>query len=101
MKSLYLFAAVAALGLSACDSRQENARENALEKRADGLENQADATRKASEKKADAIESSGKHGVDKLNPNTPADKEADAVRKSGEAKADALENKADAVRDQK
>jgi hypothetical protein len=43
--SLCLIAAVAALGLSACDSRQENARENALEKKADRLEDKADATR--------------------------------------------------------
>ena len=101
MKTLVVLSALAALTFSACDSRQENARENALEKKADTLENQADATRNAAERKADAIESTGKQGADKLNPNTPADKQADAVRKSGEATADTLENKADAVRDQK
>ncbi len=101
-KLFSLFAVVVAvLSLAACDSKQENARENALEKKADGMEDQADATRKMSEKKADAIESNGKQGMEKLNPVTPADKDADAVRKSGEAKADRLENGADAVREQK
>src|SRR5215208_7873720 len=68
MKILCSLFAITALTLSGCDSRQENQRENALEKKADGLENQADAVRKDSEKKADAIESSGKQGADKLNP---------------------------------
>lgn len=44
MKSLSL-CLIAAFGLSACDSRQENAREDALEKKADRLEDQADAVR--------------------------------------------------------
>lgn len=103
MKFLFVTAAAAAIALTftGCDSREENARENALEKKADTLEDQADATRSATEKKADAIESAGKQGADTLNPNTPADKQADAVRKSGEATADSLEKKADAVEDQK
>jgi hypothetical protein len=101
IRRFFVLCAVSSLTLVGCDSKQENQREATLEKKADALENQADATRKAHEKQADAIESSEKKGLDKLNPNTPADKEADAVRKTGEAKADRLEEKADAVRDQK
>ncbi len=45
MKPLYLLVAFAALTFSACESRQEEAREDALEKKADTLEDQAEATR--------------------------------------------------------
>lgn len=99
MKQLLLLP-ILALGFVACDSKQENQRDAALENKADAMEDQADATRKMSEKKADAIEDT-KQGSDKLKLNTPQDKAADAVRKGGEKKADALEDKADAVRDQK
>jgi hypothetical protein len=42
------------LGLTGCDSRQENAREDALEAKADGLEDAADKAK--SEKTEDALE---------------------------------------------
>ena len=102
MKTIPLFAVVlTAFSMAACDSSQENARENTLEKQADTMENQAEATRQSAEAKADGIESAGKQGADKLNPATPADQAADAVRKDGEAKADGLENQAEAAREQK
>ena len=97
MKHLYLLPLVI-LSLAACDSKQENQREQALENKADALEDQADATRKAGERKADAIEDS----KDKVTiTKSPEDKAADATRKNAEARADNLENKADATREQK
>jgi hypothetical protein len=99
MKYLYILPVIT-LAFAACDSKEENQRENALENKADAMEKQADATRKAGERKADAIEDT-KPGSEKLKVNTPQDKAADATRKDAEAKADGLENKADAVRDQK
>lgn len=58
LKTLPFFAVVAGLSLSGCDSKQENAREDALEKKADALEDQADnaptkAEEKSLEKQAD------------------------------------------------
>lgn len=68
-KKSVLLAATAALGLSvaACDSRQENAQENA-----------AQDVREASDAAADAMET-----------------QADAVRETGDAKADKMEDQAD------
>lgn len=68
-KKSVLLAATAALGLgvAACDSRQENAQENA-----------AQDVREASEAAADAMET-----------------QADAVRETGDAKADKMEDQAD------
>ena len=77
--TLCLATAAAAIGLSGCDSK----RENAAEKKADRMEDKADNVRDAGEKKADAIES-----------------RADATRNAAERKADAIEKQADAVRDQ-
>lgn len=45
MRSLCLITAVAALGLSACESREEEAREDAAEERAEALEEKAEAAR--------------------------------------------------------
>lgn len=81
--------------LTACDSRQEQAREKALESKADALEEKADATRKGTERVADAVEDQKKVN-DKV-----VDAQADNIRKSGENAADAAEKQADAVRDQK
>ncbi len=53
-KLIPLLAIAASLFLSGCDSKQENAREDTLEKKADALENQADAA--PTEKKEDALE---------------------------------------------
>ena len=95
MKYLYLLPVVV-FSFAACDSKQENQREKALEGQADSLENQADATRKAGERKADAIEDT-KTNADRGQK----EQAADATRKATENKADALENKADATREQK
>jgi hypothetical protein len=54
IKLLPLFAVVASLSLTGCDSKQENAREDALEKKADALEDKADVA--PTEKKEDALE---------------------------------------------
>ena len=51
--TLCLTTAAAAIALSGCDSKQENA----AEKKADQMEDKADSVRDAGEKKADAIES--------------------------------------------
>ena len=99
MKYLYILPVIA-LAFAACDSREENARENAMENRADALEEQAKATRNAGEKRADAIEDT-KVGSEKIDPNNPKEKAADATRKAAEDKADALEDKADATREAK
>ncbi len=91
-------AAAFALALSACDSKQENAREDAVEKKADSMENQADAVRDGGEKKADAIEEKKSMSNDH-STNAALENKADATRDASEQKADALENSADAVRD--
>jgi hypothetical protein len=67
----------AALAFTACDSKQEQAREKGLENRADSLEEQAKATKKA------------------------ADNEADATKKAADAQAEALKKEADRTREQK
>lgn len=41
---------------TSCDSKQEDAREDTLENKADAAENKADAVRDAAERQADAIE---------------------------------------------
>ena len=85
-----------ALSLGACDSSNENTRQQALENKADRLENQADVTEEHGEAQADAIERRDP-GVD--DPAT--DRAAEHVRDSSERGADSLENQADQVRDQK
>ena len=85
-----------ALALGACDSANESKREQALENKADQLEDQADVTKERGEAQADAIE---RHdpGVD--GPTT--DRAAEQARDSSESQADRLEDQADQVRDQK
>lgn len=85
-----------AFSFTACDSRQENARENALERRADALEDKADIVREKAEKTADAVETNDPG----LNSRA-TEKTAEAVRESGEKTADALENQADREREKK
>jgi len=97
--TLCSIAAASALALTACDSKQENARENAVEQKADKMENKADAVRDNAEKKADAIESQKSMSNDH-STNAALENKADATRAAAEKKADAMENKADAVRDQ-
>jgi hypothetical protein len=50
-----LLAAGLALGLASCKSEEEQAREAALESKADALESQAKATEKAGEAQAEAL----------------------------------------------
>lgn len=70
-----------ALVFTACDSKEEQAREERLENKAENLEANADQLRKDGEKVADMKE-----------------EHADAIRKSSEKAADATENDADATR---
>ena len=77
MKFQPLLTLAAAVSLVACDSKQEEARKDGLENRADTLEDQAKATKKA------------------------ADANTDASKKGADAQADALKKEADRTRDQK
>jgi hypothetical protein len=85
-------AAVAFLAVTGCDSKQEQARKDEIERAADLKEKQAKDVKHNAEKAADATEDIGKK---------QADAEADRIRREGEAKKDALKNQADAIRDQK
>lgn len=106
MKSTTIATLVGASALvllfTSCESKQEQAREEKLEQKADSIdaaatqlrkdgekvadmkEENADAVRKGSERAADATESS-----------------ADATRKAVEKRADQLEERADEVREKK
>jgi hypothetical protein len=91
-----LIAALLASTLAACDSKQENKREEALEKNADQMEKKADVVRDSGEATADRIEKQDP-GMD----SKATDRAAEAVRDSSESRADQLEDKADRVREQK
>ena len=97
--TLCLVTAAFALAFSACDSKQENAREDAVEQKADSMENKADAVRDGAEKKADAIEEQKTMSNDS-STNSALENKADATRDAAEKNADAIENQAEAVRDQ-
>ncbi len=95
-----------AFALTSCDSKRENAREDALEQKADSMENTADHVRKNAEAKADmkeeqadAIRKTGKSNVE--NAADAVENEADRVRDAAEKSANRIEDKADAVREQK
>jgi len=77
MKHQSILTLTAALALCACDSKQEQAREKALENRADNLEDQAKMTQKTVEA------------------------DADAAKRAADAQAEALKKEADRVREQK
>lgn len=77
MKLTPILTLTAAFALAACDSKQEQAREKALENRADSLEDAAKATKKN------------------------VDAQTDAAKKAADAQADALQKEADRVREQK
>lgn len=108
-----LTTAAFSLVLSSCDSRQENAREDALEQKADALEKKADNVRKEGEAAADATEDAAdrlrdqaKDALDTTKETTEAradaaEDNADAIREAAEKKADALEDEADANREAK
>jgi len=97
MKTLTItFSALGLVFLCGCDSKEEQRRERALERRADTLEEAAATTREKGEKKADAIERSDP-GLN--SPST--ERAADATRTDAEIKADALEEAAKATREKK
>ena len=81
----------AAFAFTACDSKEEQARKDAVENRADGLEHAARAAKKNAERAADATEDSKK----KL------DREAEAIRIEGEHRANVLKEAAKETREQK
>jgi hypothetical protein len=92
----FFTAASALLLFTACDSKEEQRREKALERKADTLEDQAKTTREKGEKKADAIES-----ADPGLNSSATQKDAKATRTEAEIKADELEDAAKAAREQK
>ncbi|NQX02643.1 hypothetical protein HQ447_18445 [bacterium] len=82
-KTITILGSVSALALifASCDSKQEQAREQNIEQKADTMDSGADQLRKDGEKVADM-----------------KDANADSIRKSSEKAADATENSADATR---
>lgn len=99
MKTLLLPLLALGFVFTACDSKQENQREAALERKADAMEDQGDAVKKDANAKADAVDKA----TDKA-PNATekaGDAQADAIKKDGEAKKDGLEKAAEATREQK
>ena len=91
-----------ALLFTSCDSKQEEAREERLEQKADNIESGADQLRKdgakvadMKENNADAIRKSSENAAD------ATENSADATREAVEKRADQIEEKADAVREQK
>lgn len=91
-----ILSGVSLFALSGCDSKEEQRREKALERKADTLEDKAEATREQGDKVADSVE--------RRDPglNAPStDRAADAVRTDAERKADALEDAAKATREKK
>lgn len=78
----FALTAVAALSFAACDSKQENRQEAALEQKADALENKADAVENNAEKRADAVESNSSR-TSAANKDA-ADASASSVRKQGD-----------------
>ena len=98
-----------ATGLSAasllfvsCDSKQEQAREEALEQKAENLEASADQLRKDGEKVAELKESHADAIRDGREKAAYAvENSADATREAVEKRADELEEEADATREAK
>lgn len=91
MNSISTFLLISTLALTACDSKQEQARKADLENRADSLEDQAKATKKAAERDGETIEDSKKQ----------IQRKAEAARIEGEFKAEALKKAAKQTREQK
>ncbi len=83
--ALGLAVSTAAVALTSCDSKQENARED-----------KAEAVRETGEKKADAIESKKSLSNDH-STNATLEKKADATRNAADAQADKIEHNADAL----
>lgn len=91
MKCIPTIVLVAALALTACDSREEKARKASLENRADSMEDAAKDTKKAAERAADATEDAKKQ----------LDRKAEAIRIEGQRQADGLKEAAKETRDAK
>ena len=91
MKTIPTIVLMAALALTACDSKEEKARKASLENQADGLEDAAKATKKNAERAADATEDSKKQ----------VDRQAEAIRIEGQRQADGLKEAAKDTRDAK
>ena len=91
MKMIPLFAVVAAIAFAGCDSKEEQARKDNLENRADSLDDQAKATKKNADRVADSTEDTKKN----------IDRSAEAIRIEGERKAAALKEAAKDTREQK
>lgn len=103
-KSITTLLGVSIISLAAisCDSREEQAREEHLERKADAIEASADQLRKDGEKVADMKE----EHADAIRKGSEAaadatENSADATRKAVEKRADELEDRADAVRERK
>ena len=82
--------------LTACDSKEEERREKALERKADTLEESAKTAREQGEKKADRIE-----GSDPGFNSNATERAAAETRREAERKADELEDAADSAREKK
>ncbi|SOD41689.1 hypothetical protein [Nitrosovibrio sp. Nv4] len=91
-----LIAAILTFALVGCESKQENQREQAVEKKADKLEQKADVTREQGEATADRIEKQDP-GMD----THTTDRTADAAREAAEKRADQMEEQAARLREQK
>lgn len=86
MKPLLAIMGVAALaGLSACDSPQENAVENAYENEADMLDNQADMLEERADNMVGAAAAATENMADTV------ENKAEAVREAGEDAADRID----------
>ncbi len=103
-KSIALLAGASAIALflTACDSKQEQVREENLENKADAIDASATQLRKDGEKvadmkeeNADAIRKNSEKAADATETN------ADGTRKAVEKRADQIEDQADKVREQK
>lgn len=95
-------ASALALLFTSCDSKQEEAREEKLEQKADNIDAAATQLRKDGEKVADMQEDSAtaiRKGSEKAADST--EDSADATRKAVEKRADQLEERADEVREKK
>jgi hypothetical protein len=103
-KSIAILSGASALALLfvSCDSKQEQAREQNLENKAETMDTGANQLRKDGEKvadmkeaNADAIRKSSERAADATEDS------ADATRKAVEKRADDIEAAADKVREQK
>ena len=91
-----LTAVMMALALAACESKQEEKREQSLEQSADTLEDRADLIREKGDTTADRIERQDP-GMD----STTTNRAADAAEAMAEKRADQMEEQAVQYREHK